>query len=239
MGLTIHYTLSTRDSLSNSQARRVVSSARAFASDSAAEEVSPLIVVEPDFPLAHEWLAIPSRHGHPTYVDVPPQHGYVFEVTAGKDCESLLLGLCRFPATIEHRGRQLPAKLGQGWRLRSFCKTQYASLHGWEHFLRCHRTAIELLNSWRKFGVNVRISDEGDYWPRRSESALRKNLDELNGICAATAGALKDAGSGRHPLAAPILAHPRFEHLEAEGIARHGAKIRRAAKIAAKIAQQP
>jgi hypothetical protein len=238
MGLTIYYTLSTREALSDSDAKKLVTSAHVSASASAVEEVSELVVVEPDFPLAHEFLPTEAPDGGQTYVDVPPDHGYVFIVTLGKDCESLLLGLCRFPAFVEFGGRQLPTKVGQGWRLRLFCKTQYASLHGWEHFLRCHRTAIDLLNSWRKLGIEVQISDEGGYWPHNSEGALRRNLDELNGICAAMAGTLKDSdvtSQNPTPVEAPIFGHPEFERLEAEGMARHGAKVRHGAKIASQL----
>jgi hypothetical protein len=37
--------------------------------------------------------------------------------------------------------------------------------------------------------LDVKIMDEGDYWPARSVSKLRENLDRMNGLVAATAGA--------------------------------------------------
>ena len=67
-----------------------------------------------------------------------------------------------------------------GWRLAGFSKTQYASLHGWEHFQRCHCAVVTLLAASRVPGLLVKISDEGDYWPRRSLTRLRQNLDQMN-----------------------------------------------------------
>jgi hypothetical protein len=199
--------------------------------------VSRLLQVGPDFPLAHEWVVIPQLWGGETHVDVPPQTGHVFSVNVGQDCEPLLLGLCRYPATARHRGRDLPTKVGVGWRLRYFCKTQYASLHGWEYFLHCHRTVIDLLNFWRTLGVQVRISDGGGYWPRRSVATLRRNLDEMNGIVAAMGGALKDAG-GEAPVESPIFRHPQFERLEAAGARRHVGQLRQAVEVLQRAARE-
>ena len=73
----------------------------------------------------------------------------------------------------------------------------------------------------------MKISDEGGYWPRRSERTLRQELDLMNGAIAGLAGALKDVGDehGGPPVQSPIFAHPQFEHLEADGVARHGRNI--------------
>lgn len=123
--------------------------------------------------------------------------GWLFVVNVGRDCEPLRFGLCRYPDTVMFRGRELRTKLGDGWRYWGFTKTQYASLHGWEHFLRCHRAVIDLLVALRPLGFRVRISDEGDYWPRRSITALRHNVGHMNALVAGMAGALKDAGDGK------------------------------------------
>ena len=136
------------------------------------------------------------------------------------------MGLCRYPARVWEHGRDWPTRL-DGWRLSLFSKTQFASLHGWEHFRRCHLAVIAALEIWRGLGATVKISDEGGYWPRRSERTLRQELDVMNGAIAGLAGALKDAGDehGGPPVQSPIFAHPQFEHLEADGAARHGRKI--------------
>jgi hypothetical protein len=154
-------------------------------------------------------------------------------VDFGADCEWVWLGLCRYPATITVGGKKRATGLGSRWQFAHSTKTQYASLRGWENFVRCHVGAIDLLGEWRGLGGSVKITDEGGYWPRRNLATLRRNLDRLNGIVAAVAGAVKDAseGEGAGPVQSPIFAHPQFERLEAEGAARAGAKIAKAAKI--------
>ena len=106
---------------------------------------------------------------------------------------------------------------GPTWRLRSFSKTQYASLHGWEHFRRCHVAVIDFLAALRPLGFNVKISDGGDYWPRRSERKLRAEIGLMNRLIAGAAGALKDADGDGNGVQARIFERPPFERLEAEG----------------------
>jgi len=166
-----------------------------------------------------------SEENTSTGVEVCPAQGFLFRVDVGEDCEPLWLGLCRYPETILHQGRELQTKIGSGWRLAGFSKTQYASLHGWEHFQRCHCAVVNLLAACRTPGLRVKISDEGDYWPTRSLTGLRQNLDQMNGLVAASSGALKDcyeAAEGESPVQSPIFAHRQFERLEAEGAARVG-----------------
>ena len=234
MGLTIHYTLQLDGTHTLTEGKALVAKARAFAREQNVPDVTPLIRVEPDFIMGIHWLPLPDAKGaEATQAEVPPQEGWVFSVNLGEGSEWLMTGLCRYPSTIEHRGRLLPTQVGQGWRLQFFCKTQYASEHGWENFLRCHRTAIALLAFWQTLGVQVRITDEGGYWPDGSEQSLREKLDEMNGLCAAFAGALKDTANaaGTSILTeAPILKHPRFELLEHEGGQRYGKKIAQAVR---------
>jgi hypothetical protein len=104
------------------------------------------------------------------------------------------------------------------WRFSGFCKTQYASLHGWDYFKRCHCAVVHLLAVCRTPDLRVKIMDEGAYWPRRSASKLRENLDRMNGLIAATASVLKDAADGNpDAIKSPIFAHKNFERLEAQG----------------------
>ena len=188
---------------------------------------------------ATAWLMVPS----PTMPDttegiaVPPLDGCIFPVSIGEDCEPLWLGLCRYPATVRHGGRDMPTKLGSGWRLSGACKTQYASLHGWDHFRQCHTTVIALLRAASELGARVRIIDEGGWWPHRSDSALRQALERLNQIVAAMAGALKDASDDEKPgaVVSPIFTHPHFERLEADGLARNKAAIADAAQLVSEL----
>ena len=105
----------------------------------------------------------------------------------------------------------------------------------------CHRAVVDLLADWRTLGVRVEISDEGDYWPRRSVANLRRNVEEMNALVAGMAGALKDAedvgeGSG---VQSPIFRHRDFERLEAEGEARAGKVIRQARGKISRLLRKP
>jgi hypothetical protein len=120
---------------------------------------------------------------------------------------------------------RIAKKKGAGWRLAGFSKTQYASLHGWKHFQRCYCAVVNLLAACRTPELRVKISDEGDYWSRRSLAKLRQNLEHMNGLVAAAAGVLKDAvegAEGKNRVQSPIFAHKNFERLEAEGAVRVG-----------------
>jgi hypothetical protein len=170
-------------------------------------------------------FAIPGQKRKFVNAEIRPVEGFVFRVAVGRDCEPLWLGLCRYPELVETEIGPRKTRLGGRWLFSGFSKTQYASLHGWEHFFRCHRAIIDLLADWRQLGVAVRITDEGGYWPRLSERTLRRNLDQMNGAVAAAAGALKDqceASQDPRPVVAPIFRHPHFERLEAEGASWQG-----------------
>ncbi|MEJ1971021.1 MAG: hypothetical protein WDM96_00370 [Lacunisphaera sp.] len=182
-----------------------------------------------------EWISVPVPGEENTSrgVKVPVEDGHVFAVRLGEDCEPLRLGLCRYPDRVrDHQTGRLRVARGRGWRLSGFCKTQYASLHGWEHFRRCHLAAVDLLTGLRRLGLCVTINDEGGYWPRRDETELRRNMDNMNGIVAAFAGAMKDAtAEGAVPVQSPIFAHPLFERIEADGAAKNTDKIKQVVEI--------
>lgn len=217
MGLTIYYQLKLArmdEGVDDLQARRAAGELRKlalkFKRQGRLDAVGKLGFAPEHRRSAVEWRTrpVPGQPHTFTGVEVRPLAGHLFQAGVGRDCEPLLLGLCRYD-----RG---------GWRLKSFSKTQYASLHGWEHFLRCHAAVVELLAGARELGLAVKISDEGGYWPHRSTTTLRRNLEEMNAAVAGAAGALKDWAEeqGGSPVQAPILAHPHFERLEAEGEAR-------------------
>jgi hypothetical protein len=172
-------------------------------------------------------------------VPVPPIDGCIFPVSIGQDCEVLWLGLCRYPATIQHEGRTVRTRLGATWRFSGRCKTQYASVHGWDHFRRCHTTVVCLLRSTLDLGIRVRITDEGGWWPHRSDPVLRQALEKNNQLVAALGGALKDQSPNEASVASPIFAHPDFERLEAEGIARQSNAVKTAASEIAKLRSRP
>lgn len=77
-----------------------------------------------------------------------------------------------------------------------------------------------MLAQVRGLGVDVKIDDEGGYWPRHDVAELQRRIDRMNGLMAAMAGALKDDADDRGlaPWQATVFAHPDFEQMEAFGI---------------------
>lgn len=238
MGLTIHYKITAPAGLDTAAARQLVKAGHRLT-----WEMWPDCGFRDVYPISSDWeaskeavcfvtLPHPHQPGKETWAEVRPTEWFLFPIEVGDDCEPLWLGLCRYPATELLCGHKFKTHLSGRWRFARFSKTQFASIHGWEHFLRCHRGIIQLLVAWRGLGLRVDISDEGEYWPRRSVTALRRNLDEMNGVVAAAAGALRDmdpAAGTDAGVQSPIFAHPRFEHLEAEGAARGRASALRKA----------
>lgn len=244
MGLTLHYKLRAPVTATAGRIRGLVAAMHAAACAlqraGRVKTVGRVGSAPEHLAWLSEWQSVPVP-GEPHTsrgIEAPAVAGYVFCVTLGEDSEPLRLGLCRYPVQVTdpQTGRKRAVRR-RGWRLAGFCKTQYASLHGWEHFHRCHTAAVDLLASFSGLGIKVEINDEGGYWPGRDEAELRCSLNRMNGIVAAFAGAMKDAAdeTGGPPVQSPILAHPQFERLEAEGIARDGAAINQAAEIANRL----
>jgi len=136
-----------------------------------------------------------------------------FTVWAGGDCEAGSIFLARYPSTYwaglkrERTGWPL-------WSGHGLCKTQYASLRGQAHFIRCHLTMIAALDEARRLGLLSDVHDEGNFWGQRSVESLTQEVEEWNAMLAGLGGALKDA-LGDGAVAAPIFSHPEFERLEA------------------------
>lgn len=222
MGLTIHYTIRWPEKNRMFWAQ-AVREARLRIARRRLGRVSPLRETDGTWAGGLQFEPIRSQPGQ--VGEVPPLCGRLFTLDVGEDCEPAVMGLCHYPPCIRrtwgdrHRLR--------GWIYRSFSKTQYAGLHGWTHFRRCHLAVIRALEVWRELGARVTIHDEGDYWPDHDEAALRRNLDQMNAAIAGAAGALKDFADddGGPPVQSPIFAHPQFERLEAEGVSQHGKKI--------------
>ncbi|HZL79828.1 MAG TPA: hypothetical protein VFC17_13410 [Candidatus Limnocylindrales bacterium] len=227
MGLTVHFKLAAPAGVTEAKAQQLVESMRRVALRFYCEGLVDHVrsITSDAKTLRHfgcDWLIlpVPGEENTSTGVEVWPLAGFLFQVDVGEDCEPLQLGLCQYPVKVLFQGKELRTKKRTGWRLASFSKTQYASLHGWEHFQRCHCAVVELLAACRTPELRVKISDEGDYWPVRSLNRLRQNLDQMNGLVAAAAGALKDAdeaAEGENRVQSPIFAHRQFERLEAEG----------------------
>jgi hypothetical protein len=225
MGLTVHYKLVAPPDTDAVRARELVRQMRrramGFKQRRRVDDVLPIGDDGEALRWAEDYRFVPHpwMPGTQSSIDIPAEEGFLVFVEVGEDCEPLRLALCRYPKTVVMGGRRYRTEL-RGWRFAGFSKTQFASLHGWAHFCRCHTAVIDLVYGMRRLGLKVEINDEGDYWPGRNLAALRRNLDQMNGVVAAAAGAMKDldAAKGRpSQVQSPIFAHPQFEHLEAEG----------------------
>lgn len=153
-------------------------------------------------------------------LDLDPREAWFFWAT-NEGAEPMLVGLARYPATIEHtvngEADTLETGLGVGWHWQGFCKTQYAGLPdagGAEHFIQSHLAVVALLDHAKTLGIAAEVHDDSKYWDHRDAARLLADLHKWNAMTAHIAGRLKDAGND---VQAPILGHPAFEHLEADG----------------------
>ena len=239
MGLTIHYKLALPRPVSSERVyfivHRVYRQMEQFVARSGLAGISQII------PAIKEPFAVLYRRAGPRFPDqwvqVKPQAGWCFTVDVGEGCEPAMFGLCHYQQQMRLGEAVLPTRCGYGWRLEGFSKTQYASLHGEAHFLKCHRAVIKLAHFWKKFGIKVKIYDEGGYWPNYNKRKLLAEVGQMNRIVAGAAGAMKDLADeqGGTPVESPIFRHSRFEVLETEGLARHAGHIGKAVKLIAAL----
>jgi hypothetical protein len=169
------------------------------------------------------WLVIQSGqfvvHAGIHY-HVEPKHIVAFSCDPGEGCEQANLGLTLYPAVLavqdprSGRARKLRTEL-KGWCWSSFCKTQYATQHGVDHFLRCHLSVIKMLDHAKKLGILASVNDEGEFWERRDLKALVQQVGQWNEQIAGLVGQMKDLLGG--DIQSPITQFADFEHLEAEG----------------------
>jgi hypothetical protein len=226
MGLTINYTLLLGRRLPGAVIRELVECAALYARKIGCAEVGAVLPVAADTPGTF-WHVQYERQGERYVCSIPAKRGWVVEVWPGEGCESALFGLCQYPCTIP-LPYPVPTGAGSGWVLNNYCTTQYASEHGWEHFLRCHKMILSILKFWRQMGVTVEVNDEGGYWETGSEKKLRATLQGYNGLIAAMAGAFKDASdaSGKgYSVESPIFAQGDFEQFEAQGWQEFGKQL--------------
>jgi hypothetical protein len=200
MGLTISYTLSTNRKPAEALLLRMVEQTAQLARKIGCPEVQGPQAGGPD-----HWKMWKLPDGSTTGEPVSALEGWSVCVLPGEGCETAQFGLCRYPGI-------------KGWKLTSWCKTQYAARHGIQHFLDSHRRVICLLDLWRDFGVKLDVCDEGEFWQSRSIEQLVRRVGVYDRMVAAVAGALKDQTlQGDSPVKAEILNDSRFERLEAEG----------------------
>ncbi len=227
MGLTINYKLSVDENLSVTVIRELAQRLTLYAQKIGCADVGEVMRVEADTPFTGLFVRV-GREEDCCFGTVPAKRGWVVVVWPGEGCESAPLGLCQYPRRTPFRAGSVATGFEGGWLFSGFCKTQYAGEHGWEHFLKCHRQIISLLDFWRQLGVRVEVTDEGEYWETRSEEKLKNKLQQYDGLVAAVGGMLKDVsaddGSGLS-VVSPIFDYANFERLEHEGRREFGGQI--------------
>jgi len=189
MGLTIHYKLSVKKKISSAAARGLVERAARHAKEIGCAEVGEIIRVEPDFPFTSLFVRA-GKAEDCCFGDVPARDGWLVDVCPGNGCESVLLALCQYPREIPFRGETLATGYTGGWLFHGHCKTQFAAEHGWEHFLRCHKAVVTILEFCQQIGFAMEVTDEGGYWETRSEEKLCSALRRYDGFVAAVGGML-------------------------------------------------
>ena len=219
MGLTIHYTLRPARDMTVASLKNLLRRMQRSARRNGCAHVGRVLhsaEMDPSAPPFFE-----TAPGCERRMDGGPgTNGWLLEVWPGEGCETAVFGL------MEHR-RELPRRKGQPqwerrwsrqrrWELHTFCKTQYASERGWEHFRACHLRVIELLDLWREAGGRAKVHDEGCYWRSRSEARLCRELEDYDRLIAAMGGGFKDAFANGEVIA-PIFNYRNFERLEHEG----------------------
>jgi hypothetical protein len=226
MGLTIHYSLrlATRSAaVAERTVRELHAAATRLGKRRGLGKVG-LVIPMPEASMHSSRYVMVRRRGYSDALDVEPTAGWCFTVDIGEGCEPATFGLGLYPAFVADGARRRRTGFGGAWTFGAFCKTQYASCAGADHLVRCHAAVIDLILLWKKAGAQITISDEAEYWPGRDPRLLLERTESLNQFVAALAGATKDASeaAGGPPVQSPIFAHPRFEHIEAEGVAQHG-----------------
>jgi hypothetical protein len=230
VGLTIHYRLHS-DTRSAKQARQLVEELRRKALDLPFAEVEEIVELKGDAcdyenrdrddPL--RWLLIQAGQFvelDNVHYSVAPKHVLAFSTYPGEGCEQANFGLCAYPGVLNitdpRTGQNRRLLTGfKGWNWGSFCKSQYATQNGLDHFLRCHLSVIRMLDHAKELGILGSISDEGGFWEKRDVAALAREVGEWNEQMAGLVGQLKDMFGG--DFQAPIAKFPDFEHLEAKG----------------------
>ena len=146
---------------------------------------------------------------------VGPKQLIAFEAWPGEGCESMNIGLCVYPEEICVRTEEYN-RACRGWRKwykvrqskylhwNSFCKTQYASEIGTNHFVKCHLCVIRMLDKAKELGILHEVHDEGGFWKTRNLNKLIQNLDDYNVFVRAFLTALESIVGSPRAIESPI-----------------------------------
>jgi hypothetical protein len=234
MGLTIAYELSLPGRMSKDEVLDIVTKLRAEATTLDFEMVSPVVRVErgdvvtdvpPEFAkLAGFFDFAASTVSEPHAKDDPYpiatsrtstwSDAIGFVIIPGDRCEYACIGFTA-PSPVHAPEWPAEAEVYPDWHWMWWCKTQYASAISAEHFLKCHRSLIELFDAAKRLDIGVTVHDEGGYWDNRDDATLLAEVGDMNCLIAAFAGDLSDALEPG-AVEAEIFQHPEFERLEME-----------------------
>lgn len=230
MGLTIHYELRLAGETTEQHALRMLERLNAYALTLGVDLTTPVLHLTgadlDDDCMEHgsvPWLlhlfcagVRHQRDGDAGRITEPHRLAAAgFVISIGEGSEPASFGLVR-PLVTQRPANAHRTDEWQEWFWQCFCKTQYASAVSDEHFVRCHRTVIQMLDEAQRIGFGVTVHDEGLYWETRSTERLLDEVHKMNRIVAHFAGALHDAISAEHHIEGAIFEHPDFERLETE-----------------------
>lgn len=210
MGLTFGYELRLPASYSDEDVNVVIQNLKCRAERLRFERVSPHYEGVIDF-LPDDWRQLfnifVDVSARPVSKDERSYSGEVntargFLAMPGKGSEAASFGFML--RTFDDDG-------SRQWFWQGWCKTQYASAFGQQHFLDCHLRLVGMMEYALQSGVDVTVWDEGRYWETRDRDVLLNELERMNRLTARIAGRFYDSGVA---VEAPIFEHPEFERLE-------------------------
>jgi hypothetical protein len=189
MGLEIFYDLHAPADWPNARVQDVVEKVHDLSLVLGFAEVDPVLPNDPD---ESKTLLVKDASDVALLLPrVSSTEGWFFRAWPGEGCETALFGLCYFPRIVTVNGVEMATGWGEGWHFHTWCKTQYADRVSREHFLKCHRGVIAILDAFHANGVEVNARDGSGYWEHRDDAKLLEQLDDWNRIVAATAGATR------------------------------------------------
>jgi len=227
MGLTVYYNLALPGDQPEARVCAILEALQGTALELAVEQITPLRRIEGSDcegferqEVGLEWLIrcfaarpVEDPRDSRRALTVAPTAAYGFGAVVGR-CEPVILGLGRYPSTIEDAGTQQPTAL-EGWSWHACTKTQYASVRSIDHFVRCHRAVIALLDAARALDLEVEVRDDSGYWDHRDEGRLVESVESWNSIVARIAGRVADGMEATElKVNSAVFHHPEFERLE-------------------------
>jgi hypothetical protein len=151
------------------------------------------------------------------YTSVPPTELHSFRVHPGPGSESAVFFLAKYPERVSVNGQVRKVPGAKVWSSSSWCKTQYASNHGIENFVRCHLSVIAILDRARELGFKVVVRDDGHFQTTRSVPRLIEAVTGWNELIAGF-GALLDQSIRGTTRVSGLTGRQDLEHLEARGL---------------------